>query len=146
MSKKYTSLQNEAHLQGKMHKAPHVWTTFGHPDVEKCTLWLCKAHVEVKSLKKCWWATLLCFKTTKLFLTVFQILQNTLVRFFFAHMSTIAKPALLCYMCGWPRHTGKLQFDSQTCQVGAAMGCFGSVGLVFKHFEAPDTGQSSASF
>ena len=35
MSKKCTPLWREAHFQVKMHKAPHVRTTFGSGDVEK---------------------------------------------------------------------------------------------------------------
>ena len=35
MSKKCTPLWREAHVEVKMHKTPHVWTTFGSCDVEK---------------------------------------------------------------------------------------------------------------
>ena len=35
MLKNGTLLWREAHLQGKMYKTPHVWTTFGRSDVEK---------------------------------------------------------------------------------------------------------------
>ena len=36
MSKKCTPLWREAHFQVKMYKTPHVRTTFGGSDVEKC--------------------------------------------------------------------------------------------------------------
>ena len=54
MSKKCTLLWREAHVEVKMYKTPHVWATYGRPDVvlmsKKYTLLWREAHVEVKSV------------------------------------------------------------------------------------------------
>ena len=85
--KNCTPLWRKAHLQVKMYKTPHVWTTFGRVQMSKnCTpLWR-KAHLQVKMLQN-WpasvWTTFVCSDVEKLHAAVAkstfasQNVQNT---------------------------------------------------------------------
>ena len=52
MSKKYTTLWREAHVEVKMHKTPGVRTTFGSCDVEKAHAVVARSQFEVNMLRK----------------------------------------------------------------------------------------------
>ena len=52
MSKNCTPLWRKAHLQVKMYKTPHVWTTFGRSDVEKLHATVAKSTFGSENAKK----------------------------------------------------------------------------------------------